>query len=441
MNWDLPQGWTSATISDVTERVPNAKPESTPNEEFGYIDISSIDNSTFRITDVKRFKGKDAPSRARRPIRTNDVLFSNVRTNLRNIALVAPEAKAQLCSTGFTVLRPNAGIDPHFLFRYVLTNDFIGRVTPQQTGTHYPATSDRVVIAEEIALPPFAEQRRIVAKIEKLLGQVDACQGRMAKIPTRLKRFRQSVLAAACSGRLTADWRDKNVASEDWKLVTLGAVVEFIGGSQPPKKHFIHEPRRGYVRFIQIRDYKSDKNLTFIPRDLARRFCTKTDVMIGRYGPPLFQILRGIEGAYNVALMKAIPRDSKLVSNDFQFSERTVGQDGVRKDLLEAYETRLPPLQEQEEIVRRVNKLFTLADRIEARFSKAQQSVSSLTQAILAKAFRGELVPTEYELAKAEGRSFESAEELLERIKATGGSITDEKRRPERGKKQPASVS
>ena len=154
--------------------------------------------------------------------------------------------------------------------------------------------------------------------------------------------------------------------------------------------------------------------------------------------------------------MKAIPRDSKLVSNDFlffflqnpplvadviQFSERTVGQDGVRKDLLEAYETRLPPLQEQEEIVRRVNKLFTLADRIEARFSKAQQSVSSLTQAILAKAFRGELVPTEYELAKAEGRSFESAEELLERIKATGGSITDEKRRPERGKKQPASVS
>jgi type I restriction enzyme, S subunit len=80
----------------------------------------------------------------------------------------------------------------------------------------------------------------------------------------------------------------------------------------------------------------------------------------------------------------------------------------------------LPPLPEQEEIVRRVEKLFALADRIEARFVQGRKRVDSITQAILAKAFRGELVPTEFELAKAEGRSFESAEELLERIGRNG---------------------
>jgi hypothetical protein len=80
----------------------------------------------------------------------------------------------------------------------------------------------------------------------------------------------------------------------------------------------------------------------------------------------------------------------------------------------------LPPLPEQQEIVRRVESLFALAGRIEARFVEGQKRVDSITQAILAKAFRGELVPTEFELAKAEGRSFESAGELLKRIKGNG---------------------
>jgi type I restriction enzyme S subunit len=75
-------------------------------------------------------------------------------------------------------------------------------------------------------------------------------------------------------------------------------------------------------------------------------------------------------------------------------------------------------LPEQLEIVRRVKSLFKLADRIEARFEKGRKRVESIAQAILAKAFRGELVPTEFELAKAEGRTFESAEELLARIRA-----------------------
>src|SRR5262245_47113746 len=204
---ELPDGWDWAAIRDVTETVPNYKPESEPNREFGYVDISSICNQTNRIIDHKRFKGLKAPSRARRPIRRADVLFSNVRTYLRNIALVPEDSDVQLCSTGFTVLRPNGAVDPQYLFRYVLTDAFLDRVTPQQTGTHYPATSDRVVMGEFLPVPPLAEQKRIVAKVEALLARVNAARQRLAKVPAILKQFRQSVLAAACSGRLTGDWR------------------------------------------------------------------------------------------------------------------------------------------------------------------------------------------------------------------------------------------
>lgn len=62
----------------------------------------------------------------------------------------------------------------------------------------------------ELPLPPLAEQRRIVAKLEELLGKVSSSQQRLSRVPGLLKRFRQSVLAAACSGRLTADWREEN---------------------------------------------------------------------------------------------------------------------------------------------------------------------------------------------------------------------------------------
>lgn len=82
-------------------------------------------------------------------------------------------------------------------------------------------------------------------------------------------------------------------------------IINFIGGSQPDKKYFEYEPSEDNIRLIQIRDYKTDNYITYIPKKLAKKFCSKEDIMIGRYGPPIFQILEGIEGAYNVALMKA----------------------------------------------------------------------------------------------------------------------------------------
>ncbi len=148
-----------------------------------------------------------------------------------------------------------------------------------------------------------------------------------------------------------------------WESRTIGDLVTFSGGSQPPRNTFSFRPQSGYVRLIQIRDYKTDAYATYIPHKLAKKFCTADDVMIGRYGPPIFQILRGLEGAYNVALIKATP--SKEVSKDYLFyflnqkslfnlidrlSRRTSGQTGVDLDALREFEFPLPPLEEQQAI-------------------------------------------------------------------------------------------
>jgi type I restriction enzyme S subunit len=142
-------------------------------------------------------------------------------------------------------------------------------------------------------------------------------------------------------------------------------ICDFIGGSQPVKSEFINQPKKGYVRLIQIRDYKSDAFMTYIPKDSTSKFCDENDIMIGRYGPPIFQICRGLKGAHNVALIKAEPKD--FVYREFLYyflkqdsvfkyveklSDRTGGQTGVDLFSLNKYPVRIPAdLEDQKKIV------------------------------------------------------------------------------------------
>jgi type I restriction enzyme, S subunit len=153
-------------------------------------------------------------------------------------------------------------------------------------------------------------------------------------------------------------------------------VCDFIGGSQPPKSEFIAEPRDGYIRLIQIRDYKSDSFLTYISEISTTKFCDKKDIMIGRYGPPIFQICRGLEGAYNVALLKAKPK--KIIDREYLYyflkqksvfqyveklSARTGGQTGVDLVSLNQYPIQLPEQIEDQQKIAAI--LSTLDAKIE----------------------------------------------------------------------------
>lgn len=160
-------------------------------------------------------------------------------------------------------------------------------------------------------------------------------------------------------------------------------VCDFVGGSQPPKSNFIYEPKPGYVRLIQTRDYKTDAFPTYIPISSTKKFCNEYDIMIGRYGPPIFQICRGLKGAYNVALLKVIPKEG--VSRNFLYyflkqdsifqyvdklSARTGGQTGVDLVSLKNYPIRIPEKIECQEklvaILSVIDKKITLNNRINA---------------------------------------------------------------------------
>jgi len=156
----------------------------------------------------------------------------------------------------------------------------------------------------------------------------------------------------------------------DFRKLLIEDVCKFVGGAQPPKEVFIDEERENYIRLIQTRDYKTDAYKTYIPISLARKFCNKSDIMIGRYGPPIFQICRGLEGAYNVALLKAVPKKNILNEYLYYFlsqvtifkyvdllSKRTGGQTGVDLVSLNKYPIDLPPLKLQASIAKVLSDL------------------------------------------------------------------------------------
>jgi type I restriction enzyme S subunit len=188
------------------------------------------------------------------------------------------------------------------------------------------------------------------------------------------------------------------IIPSDWVPATVGDLIRFEGGSQPPLSTFSSFQHEHYIRLIQIRDYKTDKYMTFIPEKLARKKCAIDEIMIGRYGPPIFQILKGLEGAYNVALIKAIPNENLLIryyafhflkqKKLFHFieklSQRSGGQTGIDIIELRKFPFPLPPTKaEQTAIVTALNDADALITQLEKLIAKKRNIKQGAMQELL----------------------------------------------------------
>ncbi|MBR3741620.1 MAG: restriction endonuclease subunit S [Clostridia bacterium] len=219
--------------------------------------------------------------------------------------------------------------------------------------------TDDDFLAMPIPFVNYEQQKRVVSIIHQASSLIAMYSRQLLVLDTLVK------------ARFVEMFGDPVLNPKSFPVYRMDEVVEFQGGSQPDKKYFEYEPTSDNIRLIQIRDYKTDKYITYIPKALAKRHCTADDIMIGRYGPPIFQILQGIEGSFNVALMKATP---KVGNREFirwflkqdcllryleGLSQRTAGQDGIQMDKLNAYPFPMPPVSLQEEfelLVHQVDK-------------------------------------------------------------------------------------
>ena len=468
--YELREGWVWAKIEDTVQPVGQFNPSATPEAVYRYVDVSSISNQRFEIDAPKIVSGATAPTRARQAIRPGDVLFSTVRPYLRNVALVRKHTDGDVGSTAFCVLRSNGSVEPKYLFQWTLTKDFSESLVPKQRGISYPAVRDADVLAQAIPLAPLAEQKRIMAKIEALFGQSRTARQALERIPPLLKKFRQSVLAAAFRGDLTRDWREQNPdvepASAPLERIHVGSRDQFrnprsLADSEvdtnnhpqlpptwlwarirelsqdsrgitygviklgPNREGGIPTLRSSDVRWLEL-DLSSVKKIAFeIASRYRRTFLQGGEVLVTvrgtlggvAYVPPT---CKGFNVSREVAVVPVAPGvsgewlayiiGSPQVQRSLGELVRGVAYMGVNIEDLKEIPVPVPPTLEQGKIVARIQELFVSTTAIEAAVGLTRRRAEKLDQSILGRGFRGELVPQD--------PNDEPASAILERINA-----------------------
>lgn len=478
MNEKLPEGWASASLSEVAEinpRHPKGLDDSMP---VSFAPMAAISESRPEFNFLEE-RNLGTVRKGFTHFAEGDVLFAKITPCMENgKAAIASGLRNGLgCgTTELHVLRPRDGVSPKYLYHYVHQDAFRREAARNFTGTagqlRVPVSAIRDAV---IPVPPVDEQRRIVTKLEALLDKAAVSHQRLAKIPLILKRFRQSILAAACSGRLTGDWREQKQGidvdqswtpeggpdvPETWIWKRLSEIAEVRGGVTKGRK-FNGKPtvQLAYLRVANVQDGYLDlreiKLIEALPED-REKYALKPGDLLFTEGGDRDKLGRGTVWRGEVAdcihqnhifrarlkVKDVVPEYLSLATKSefsrryfFENASQTVNLASINLTVLSELGIPLPPLDEQREIVRRVQELFALADRVELRYQTTQTHVEKLTESILARAFCGKLVSTEAELAEAEGRVYESAAELLERIRPDGVKAVS------RGAPQSAAVS
>jgi type I restriction enzyme, S subunit len=486
---ELPEGWSLVRLAEICELNP-LKPAAnvlSPDTPVTFVPMPAVDAELGAITQptIRPFsqvrKGYTA-------FAEGDVIMAKITPCMENgKAAVARGLQSGygFGSTEFHVIRCSGAVLPEYIYHLIRQERFRKEAEDQMTGS----VGQKRVPAEflknaKIPLPPLHEQERLTGVVGELVTQLRSTHGRLQRASTMLRLFRQAILVAACSGKLTEDWRalhpncevdsqrllseiltrrksasnghrrDTDPAEPDtsmlgttpdeWPIVSMDALTSRItSGSRDWKQYYKNDGPGTFVMAQNVRPMNFDRSyrLAIAPPendpDAIRSTIECHDILVTIVGANTGDVCRvseHLERHYvcqSVALIRPVEgqtsRFLELYLNSHshgqaQFQEWIYGEGRPHLSFnhLRTVAIALPPLEEQREIVRRVEALFNLADAIEKRVAAASLRAERLTQAILAKAFRGELVPTEaeLELAGPDGRKYEPASVLLERIKA-----------------------
>ena len=382
-----------------------------------------------------RYTSKPAKS-----CRDGDIIIS-VRATIGKLNI----ADREYClGRGVAGIRGN-GINQNFIKRYLQT--CTQSLVERGTGTTFLQVSKRDISTLTFPLPPLPEQQRIAKHLESLLGKIKEAKALLDEVPEILQNFRQTVLASACSGRLTADWR-----REKFTMVSTPEEVGHHLGMVPADEQPYPVPEKWvWTRldraFNEVKDKTiptQETNLSFIGLEHLKSGggiigignskdvkSTKTvfntgDVLYGKLRPYLNKhALVNFSGVASTDILVFRSKgilDPRLLDNYLgllhvvayaQSNSKGINLPRVSPQVIKSLPVPLPPLPEQHEIVRRVESLFNKSDNLEAQYKEAMGLIETLPEIILSKAFRGELVPQD--------PGDEPASVLLENIVATRG--------------------
>lgn len=408
----LPEGWRTVRLRDVTVQTEQLNPRREPSSEFDYVDVSGVSRDGLRILSTTRYRGAEAPSRARKKIRTGDVLFATVRPALRRIAMVPSRLDGQVCSTAFCVVRANPEYaDPDYLFFSLASDDFVTRVSAQQHGSSYPAVTDRNVFAEEITLPDISEQRSIASVLRAIRQAMEATEKVVAAIQ-ELKRslmrhfFTYGPRPIAEAESVELQETAIGLMPNHWAVIDLGDVI-----TQAQYGLSIRGERTGPVPMLRMNNLIGGridtKDLQYIDVDTATQAKFRLepgDLLFNRtnsYDLVGKTALFEEQGDWVCAsyLVRVRTDGTRAHSRYLNFylnwevsqarlrmlATRGVGQSNISATKLKTLQIALPPMDEQEAIT---DDLVALDQKIEKEI-RQRQALETLFASTLAALMEG----------------------------------------------------
>ena len=362
----IPADWKYKSLKEINSGVKKSiQPSNFPGEIFHYYSIPAYQNNN-----RKPYKTKGGEIKSSKLLVENgDVIYGKLNPSKPKIWLVdlSDGTLRKISSSEFLGVRTDPSfISPEYVYQFLLSKEFSKKMESFAAGStnSHQRVSPSAFYRTKIPLPPLYEQKRIAEILSTVDLKIEVIAQRVTKTEELKKGLMQRLLVSGLGHTNFKESALGNIPS-NWESLTFGDIVRFSGGAQPPRSTFKFEETSGYIRLIQTRDYRTSNYKTYIPEKLARKKCKVDDIMIGRYGPPIFQIFRGLCGAYNVALIKAIPDKGRLLKDYLYYyisrydvwafvenlSQRSGGQTGVDLEQLRKYPFPLPPIKEQSEIV------------------------------------------------------------------------------------------
>ena len=450
INRSFPSNWTVATLGETSSYIQRGKsPKYVESSPLAVINQKCIRWNQLQTEHQKYIHPEQIPTwDANRHIRQGDILWNSTGTGTVGRAYLIKSTDchpSKVVDSHVTIVRSNPEVDSRIIFYWIKGPNVQNRIEELCDGSTNQVELSRTAISEiKIPLPPINEQRRIADKLDRVLARVDATNEHLSRVAPLIKRFRKSVLAAAVSGQLTDA---RALPSQDWKTAKLGDLGTLARGKSK------HRPRNdpslygGRYPFIQTGDIANSNGLithhskTYNDKGLAQSelwpkgtLCITiaaniADTAILDYDACFPDSIVGFLADESTCIAKFVKHSIDVIKEDIERLAPATAQKNINLAILSEIPIRIPSVEEQSEIVRRVEKLFAFADRLEERLSQAQAAVQKLTPALLAKAFRGELVPQD--------PNDEPASELLKRLQESRTECA----KPSRAKKPRAKKS
>jgi len=385
----MKEGWEIRKLGDVATSHFNINWKQC-EEQKEYVDLSSIDRGLHQITETQLIDKQNAPSRAQRIIKTNDILFATTRPTLRRFCIVPDNLNNQVCSSGLCVIRPKEkNVCSKWIYMLLLMDSFYKYIEPIQKGASYPAVVDSDVFSYPIPIPPLSEQQRIVSKLDSVFEKIDALKANAENNLKNAKDLFQQVLKKELEPK------------EGWKTMKLGDVC-FVGSGSTPLKTNKDYWENGTIPWFTVDDIReqgryikyTQKHITELASKKTRVFPSYTVLLcctasVGEYA------ITEIDTSSNQQFNGLTIKDKSLLNPYFLFyfagtlKEQLLKLSGkttidfVASSKVKNIEISFPSLSEQQRIVFILDSLSEKCRRLEENYSKTVAECDALKQSIL----------------------------------------------------------